>query len=76
VVRQGFGHTAINGKGTTPVSVFLAIGYQGGIFVEAVHDGFENTVAELVLFHFAERLAIGIEGETFLGSNFLDPAVF
>ena len=52
VVGEGLGEAAVDGEGAAPVAVYLAVGDEGGVFVEAVDDGFEEHVAQLNAFGF------------------------
>src|SRR5690554_6203738 len=64
MVGKRLGHSAVNGKGTTPVAVLFTVCDKGSILVESVHDSFEDGIAQLELLHLAEGFAVGIEGKT------------
>ena len=76
MVRDGLGQSAIYGECSAPLAVLLSVGNQARILVEAVHDGLEKTVLDVVNLHLADRLAVLVEVEPFLARNLLDPRIF
>ena len=65
VVRQCLGESAVDAKGPAPVAVLLAVGDERGIGVEAVQDGLEDRVGEIL----RRNRAVGFNtyGEQFCG---------
>ena len=53
MVGQGFGEAAVTREGSSPVTVFLTIGNQSGIFFKPVQNGFKDGIAIL------EHLVLG-----------------
>ena len=76
MVRDGLGQSAIYGECSAPLAVLLSVGNQARILVEAVHNGLEKTVLDVVNLHLADRLAVLVEVEPFLARNLLDPRIF
>ena len=75
MIRKRLSQTAIDSESSTPFTVLLAIGDKGSVFVETVHDSLEDSIAEVVGLHRADRLAILIEPETLLAGDLLDPRI-
>ena len=48
MVWQAFGQATVGTEGTTPVTVFFAVGDQGRVLMELLQHGFKQGVAEIV----------------------------
>ena len=69
MVGKGFGQAAVHGEGTTPFAVLLSVGDEGRILIEPVHDGFEETVLDVVHLHLGHRLSFRIQVEAALAGD-------
>ena len=75
MVGQGFGQAAIDGKRPAPVAVFLAVGDQRRIDVEAVDDRLEQRVADADALGLGQLAPFVVEGAAAAGRQLLDPGV-
>ena len=66
MIRQGLGQSAIDRERAAPVAHVLAVGDEGGILVEAVDNGLEQTVAQLVHLVLGDRLAVRVDAKALL----------
>ncbi len=69
--RQSLGQASVHGECATPLTVFFAISNQGSIFVEAIDDGLEYSVPDVVGLHLADFLAVFVLVESHLSGDLL-----
>ena len=75
MVRQSLGQSSIDSESATPLTVLLTVSDQRSILVEAVGDGLEYSVPDVVGLHLAGRLAVLVKIEPGLAGNLLDARI-
>ena len=76
MVRQGFGQAAIDGKGTTPFTIFFTIGHKCRVGVETINDRLEQSITNADAAGIFETLAVFIKCRTASRSQTLHTRVF